>query len=207
MLPAARVAVGWAVAAALAVAACAARSGPYEYEESLALTLDGSAAVELHASVAALNALRGAGIDADPRVPVDLERMRALLAGEGARIAALDALLEDGRPFVRARVEVDDLTQLSRIPAFAWSLYRLRREGDVWTYRQIVGPPNRRALESTGWTGEERVVFRVRVPGEITGHTAPSGRTRGGDTAAWEQPLAVRLRGGAIDLQIEFAPR
>src|SRR5262245_44545317 len=49
----------------------------YEYEEELYLSLDGTATTYVNASVAALDALRGASLDASPAAQVDREKVRA----------------------------------------------------------------------------------------------------------------------------------
>ena len=57
----------------------------YEYEEELYLSLDGSATLNVNASVASLVALRGADLDPDPRARIDRNMVRALFEGEARR--------------------------------------------------------------------------------------------------------------------------
>ncbi len=179
-------------------------AGEYEYVETVTLSPDGAATVEIESSATALALLRGIAVDTerpDPNV------VRGFYAGEPmVTTAAVDTFTRDERPFFRVRAETADLTRLSRVRGLAWSLYRIERDGSRLFYRQVVGfpPPPARELD---WEGDERVAFRVVVPGEVESHTSPNGRTRGGDTVVWEQPLSVRLRGGVIDLQIEIASR
>ena len=67
----------WLVVAAVCLSGCGGVFGPtYEYEEDLSLSLDGSAAVNVSASVAALVALRGADLDADPGAEIDRESVQ-----------------------------------------------------------------------------------------------------------------------------------
>ena len=55
----------------------------YEYEEELYLSLDGSATLNVNASVAALVALRGVDLPVDPHARLDRETVRALYAMPG----------------------------------------------------------------------------------------------------------------------------
>jgi amidase len=186
------------------VSACS-RSGvfrpEYEYEEEIYLALDGSATINVNASVPALVALRGADLDVNPRARLDRERVRALFAAPGADVR-VTLSRRDGRRFVHASVDVDDVRQASRLAPLAWSTYRFERRGDVFEYRQQVGAPARRApIGDVGWTGQELVLFKMHLPAEIVFHNTPDGVLRG-NILEWEQPLTERLAGAPLDLQV-----
>src|SRR5262249_56657525 len=70
-----------ALLAALTVSGAACRTSElfkqYEYEEDVYLSLDGSATVYVNASVAALDALRGASFDTASNATIDRDRVRA----------------------------------------------------------------------------------------------------------------------------------
>jgi hypothetical protein len=68
----------------------------YEYEEELYLSLDGSATLNVNASVAALVALRGADLDVDPRARLDRNRVRAFFEGPGVEVARVSTSRRDG---------------------------------------------------------------------------------------------------------------
>jgi hypothetical protein len=53
-------------------------------------------------------------------------------------------------------------------------------------------------------TGKELVRFRVHLPSRIPFHNAPSGRIERGNILTWGQPLRERLRGTAIEMQVQF---
>ena len=55
----------------------------YEYDERVELSLDGSAVVDINASVPALVALRGATLDVDPEARFDRQAFRRLYEGAG----------------------------------------------------------------------------------------------------------------------------
>lgn len=174
----------------------------YEYEEELYLSLDGSATLNVNASVASLVALRGADLDPDPRARIDRAGVRALFEGEGAR-AAVSLARRDGRRFVHVSVRVDDVRQLSRLVPFAWSAYRFDRRDDVFEFRQVVGPPAAGG-GAIAWAGEEIVAFRMHLPSEVLFHNAPSGDVERGNILEWEQPLAERLAGRPLDIEVNL---
>jgi hypothetical protein len=198
---------------ALVVAAAASGCGgalkpEYEYEEELHLALDGSAIVDVYASVASLVALRGAALDPDPRGRIDLDTVRAFF-GAPATPVAVRLSRRDGRRFVNVRVEVDDVRELSRLAPLAWSSYGFQRRDDVLEFRQVV---REAAVRDPGsgvrrfWTGDERVAFRVHLPSHVVFHNAPSGEILRGNILVWEQPLADRLAGRPIELQVNLEP-
>jgi hypothetical protein len=163
----------------------------YEYEEELYLALDGSATLNVNASVASLVALRGADLDPDPLARIDRNRVRALFEGEGASVS-VSLSRRHGRRFVHASVDVDDVARLSRLAPFAWSAYRFNRAGEAFEFRQVVGPSAGKAVSDVGWTGGEEIVFRMHLPSEIL---------------EWEQPLVDRLAGAPIDIRVQLEPK
>jgi hypothetical protein len=197
-----------ALVVAIAAAACGGGilKPEYEYEEELYLALDGSAQVNVNASVAALVALRGADLNVHPRARVDRSRIRALFGGPGVEVSTPTFSRRDGRRFVHVRLDVADLRQLSRVAPLSWSTYRFDRKGDTFEYRQVVGAPAARAVAAAGWTGREIVAFRVHVPSEITWHNTPSHKVERGNILVWTQPLADRLKGQPVDLAVHMQP-
>ena len=175
----------------------------YEYEEELYLSLDGSATLNVNASVASLVALRGADLDPDPHAHLDRNRVRALFEGEGARVSVSFAR-RDGRRFVHVSVRVDEVRRLTRLAPFSWSAYRFERRDDILEFRQGVGPSAGGKGDGIQWTGEEIVAFRLHVPSEITYHNAPSREVRRGNILEWEQPLAERLDGRPVDMEVHL---
>lgn len=176
----------------------------YEYEEELYLSLDGSATLNVYASVASLVALRGAALDPDPRARIDLDAVRRFFGAPALPVAATLSR-RDGRRFVNVSVEVDDVRELPRLAPFAWSSYRLERRDEVLEFRQTVGTP-KDPQPDLPWTGTELVAFRVHLPSEIAFHNAPSGEILRGNILVWEQPLADRLAGRPLELQVNLEP-
>jgi hypothetical protein len=193
------------VSAALASAGCGGGvfKQQYEYEEELYLELDGSATLNLNASVAALVALHGVDLRTDPAARLDREQVRALFAQPGAD-TAVSLSRRDGRRFVHVRVDMDDVRQLSRIKPFAWSNYRFDRRDDVFEFRQVVGAAAGKPVAGVNWDGTEMVAFRMHLPSEILFHNSTDDVQRG-NILEWEQPLAARLQGEPLELQAHIA--
>src|SRR5215207_2799405 len=124
MLIAGRVAVCAVLCCSAIAAACSGRvlKPQYEYEEELYLDLDGSASLNLNASVPALVALRGVDLPTDPRARLDRDRVRALFARQGSDVT-LSLSRRNGRRFVHVSVQVDDVRRLADIQPFSWSTY------------------------------------------------------------------------------------
>jgi hypothetical protein len=175
----------------------------YEYEEEIYLALDGSATLNINASVPALVALRGADLDTSPRARLDRARVRALF-GDAGRDASVSLSRRDGRRFVHISIDVDDVRQASRLAPFAWSTYRFDREGDLFEFNQVVGPPVGGDVGAVSWSGGELVLFKIHLPSEIVFHNAPSGTVERGNILEWEQPLAERLAGTPLEMEVQL---
>jgi hypothetical protein len=194
------------VAAALVLSACAGRlvKKQYEYEEELYLGLDGSATLNVNASVPALVALRGAELNPSPRARFERERIRAFFDGPGVTVTALSSSRRYGRRFVHVSMDVADVRSLQRVAPFAWSTYRFAREGDIYEFKQVVGAPPAKTISDVGWNGSELVAFRMHLPSKIAYHNAPSHRTERGNILEWEQTLADRMRGTPVDIEVQI---
>ena len=201
-----RVAVCAVLCCSAIAAACSGRvlKPQYEYEEELYLDLDGSATLNLNASVASLVALHGVDLPLDPRARLDRERVRALFARPGSE-ATLSLSRRDGRRFVHVSVEVDHVRRLADIPPFSWSTYRFTRDRDRADYQQRVGAVSGRDVGNVGWEGSEVIAFRLHAPSEVL-FSNSTADIRRGNILEWEQPLAARLRGEPLDLRVQMAP-
>jgi hypothetical protein len=198
--------VPFLLAAALLLSACSGRliKKQYEYEEELYLALDGTAALNINASVPALVALRGADLNPSPRARFERERVRAFYEAPGVTVTALSSSRRYGRRFVHISMDVADVRALQRLAPFAWSTYRFARDGDVYEFKQVVGAPSGRSISDVGWNGSELVAFRMHLPSKIAYHNAPSHRTERGNIVEWEQPLADRLRGAPLEIDVQM---
>ena len=186
---------------ATSVVATACSSGgffrPYEYEEDIYLSLDGSATVYVNSSLAALNALRGASFVTDPAAAVDREKVREFYTTPVTRVLANPtSSRRSGRRFVHVKLDVPDVRKLEEAGPFSWSTYSLARDSDRYVFRQKIGAAAAvNGGTDAGWTGNEMVAFRLHLPSEIVYHNAGPGNPKRGNILAWEQTLADRRRG------------
>ncbi|MSO46094.1 MAG: hypothetical protein EXQ59_04930 [Acidobacteria bacterium] len=178
----------------------------YEYEEEVYLSLEGTATVYVHASLAALNALRGTSFTTAPDAPLDREAVRALFSTPVTRVSGrINTSRRSNRRFIHVKLDVDDIRRLGEAAPFAWSTYEFKRDGDLYVYRQAIGPAAGKDAGDVGLKGLEIVAFRLHLPSRIRYHN--SGRDIGrGNILAWEQPLADRLRGSALALDARMDP-
>ena len=85
---------------ATATAGCAIGSSffrQYEYEEDIYLSLDGTATVYVNSSIAALDALRGASFNPDPRTRVDRDGIRSYYTTPVTRVGVINESRRSGR--------------------------------------------------------------------------------------------------------------
>jgi hypothetical protein len=193
-----------ACAIALVAVACggAGLFKQYEYEEDMYLSLDGSATMYVNSSIAALNALRGTSFDANPVDRFVADEFRAYFSSPDARVTRVNVSRHKGRRFVHVRIDVDDVRKLSQTAPFAWSTYRLERQGNQFLYEQTVGAAaGGTGLHQVGWNGRELVAFRMHLPSKIEEHNTPTHEVGRGNILVWEQSLTDRLRG--VPLSIE----
>src|SRR5262245_47977336 len=166
---------------ALAVSACGIRS-PFkpqpEYEEEIYLALDGTATVNVNASIASLVALRGVDLPTGVRERVDRTDVRRFFEGPGATVTSVSLSRRHKRRFPHVSIDVADVRKLSQLAPFAWSRYRLDQRQDAVDFQQLVGKGSGRPVSGVGWDGSEIVAFRMHIPSEILFHNA-SGVQRG----------------------------
>ena len=195
------------VCALLAPACAGTRLGrqQFEYEEEIYLDVDGTATLNVNASVASLVALRGANLPLDPQARLDRQQVRDFFSGPGSRVTRVSVSRRNGRRFVHLTIDVDDIRRLPTSKPFAWSTYRLDRQGDVVEYRHTVGKAAGLDATRADWRGDEMVRFRVHVPSEIPFHNSPGGVERG-NILTWAQPLAERAEGVPLDMQFQMEP-
>ena len=180
----------------------------YQYEEEVYLSLDGTATVYVNASLAALNALRGTSFDTAPNARLDRQAVRDVFSTPVTRVRGeVSASRRRNRRFVHVKLDVDDIQRLGEAAPFAWSTYELKRDGDLFIYRQAVGPAAGKDMDmsAVGWSGREIVAFRLHLPSKIRYHN--SGRETRGNILTWEQPLADRLRGTPLILDARMDPQ
>ncbi|HMD36282.1 MAG TPA: hypothetical protein VKH42_14995 [Vicinamibacterales bacterium] len=186
---------------ALCLSGCGASSPfrQYEYEEDLYLSLDGSATLYVNASLAALNALRGASFDTKPVARFDRDAVRQYFSSPITHVTWARSSRRNNRRFAHVRIEVDDVRRLGSAAPFAWSSYAFERDGALFVYKQIVGAAAAHD-SAAGWSGSEPVAFRLHLPSKITFHDNGAQLKRG-NILVWEQTLADRLNGVPLAME------
>jgi hypothetical protein len=203
------------LAVVMTAAACNGRvfGKPYEYEEDLHLSLDGSAVLVVNASIPALVALRGLPLDASPSAAPDRAKIRAAYESPVTKVTRVSPpWTRAGRRFVQVRLEIRDITKLSEAAPLSWSRYQLGQRDGHHVFEQKVGASALRpgTLQNVGWKGNELVGFRLHLPSRIVWHNARDLATDGpravarGNILAWEQHLADRLDGTPLDIKVEM---
>ena len=204
-----------AAVTAVAVSACGggADGGPggagffrqYEYEEEVYLSLDGSATVYVHTSLAALNALRGTSYATAPNAPLDRDAVKAFFSTPVTHVnGQISASRRSNRRFIHVKLDINDIRQLDEAAPFAWSKYEFARDGDLYVFKQRLGSAAGKDVGDVGWTGREIVGFRLHLPSKIEYHNTRREVGRG-NILTWEQPLTERLRGTALLLDARMA--
>jgi hypothetical protein len=179
-------------------------SRKYEYDEDVHLALDGSATIYVNASVPALVALRGAGFDVNPRARLDRDDVRALYESPVTRVISVTTSRRDNRRYVHLRLETDDIRRLAQVPPFAWSRYGFERRDNVVVFTQSVGAVPSRQVGDVGWSGDELVAFRLHLPSRVPFHNSPSREIQRGNIIVWEQPLASRIKGEPVNIEVHM---
>jgi hypothetical protein len=172
----------------------------YEYDERVELSLDGSAILDINASIPALVALRGATLSVDPEARFDRQAFRRLYEGPGVTVREVSAFRRHGRRFVHVRLQVNDIAQLPRLVPLSWSRYQLDRLDQEFRFVQEVGPAAQLQVGDVGWTGDELIAFRVHLPSRINFHNSPLAVERG-NILVWEQTLRDRLAGTPLRME------
>ena len=172
----------------------------YEYEEEMYLSLDGTATLYVNSSLAAMNALRGTAFDTSA-ARVDREAVRRYFTTPSIRVARVTESRRSGRRFMHVRLEVDDIRKLGTAAPFAWSSYSFERKGELYIYKQAVGPAAAKDVGNVGWNGQELTAFRMHLPSKIDWHNTPTHEVGRGNILSWEQSLTERMKGVPLELE------
>ena len=179
-------------------------SRKYEYEEEIFLALDGSASVYVNAAVPALVALRGASLPVDPNARLDRTVVRDWYESPAAHVLSVTASRRDNRRYVHVRLSVPDIRKLGEAKPFAWSMYSMAPVDGLFEYTQQVQAAAGQDVGQVGWTGRERVAFRLHVPSKVQFHNAPSKTIERGNILVWEQTLVERQKGAPVEIRVRM---
>jgi hypothetical protein len=214
-LTVAHVLIVFAVLGAALAAACGGSvfGKVYEYEEDIAVSLDGAADVTINASLPALAALRGLDVPLDPAARFEPDRIRSLYESPVSQVTRVSRpWRRQGRRFVQVRLHVPDVRKLPQAPPFSWATYDVAEKDGLVVYRQTIAASALRpgTLQNVGWTGGELVAFRLHLPSRISWHNARDLETNEtsdiarGNILSWEQHLTDRLDGRPITIEVRM---
>ncbi len=179
----------------------------YEYQEDVYLSLDGSASVYIGSSLAALAALYGVDVPTEPSALVDRAQLRRVLGGPGVTVSSISTWRRYGRRFVTVRLDTNDVRRLPNAAPFAADTFEFGVISNGYRLTEHIGPARNRPIESVGWSGRELVGFRWHIPSRVENHnTYPQNLLRG-NILVWEQPLAKRLAGVPLEMNVDMQGR
>ncbi len=187
----------------------------YEYEEDATVALDGSAIVNINASIASLVALRGLDLDPNPRARFDQEyvanvRRQAEASGCQVERVSSTSWYRHGRRFIQIRLNVPAVSAAAKCGLLAWSKYSYADSGTSISLRQEIGAGAGKDVATANWNGSELVAFKLHLPSKITFHNMRDNKTGGtldplrGNILAWEQNLADRRAGKPLVMEMKM---
>ncbi|MCX6550833.1 MAG: hypothetical protein NTY02_07490 [Acidobacteria bacterium] len=176
----------------------------YEYEEDITLSVDGSARIELNASIPALVNLRGFDLNTHATALLDRSRIRDLFTTPATRVVRISSWRRFGRRFVQVRLAVDDITKLGSTAPFSWATYTIDRRDGLVVYRQVLGAAAGKPVPDLKLKGDELMAIRLHVPSRIRYHNAGEGNLKRGNILVWEQEFAARQIGSPLEIEARF---
>src|SRR5262249_24747423 len=133
---------------------------------------------------------------------IDRDAVRAWFTTPATKVTRTPTLSRrSGRRFVHVRLDADDVRRLSQAAPLAWSSYSFGKDGDLFDYRQVLGPPTGKSIGQAGWTGDEIVAFRLHLPSDVIYTNASAENHKRGNILVWEQALRDRLSGQPLTLE------
>ena len=165
----------------------------YEYEHEFWLRVDGSGSVYVTGQPRLWTAFKGLGSPTDPEGTATREAARALFERAGLRVRRVTLTRRQGRPYLFVAADFDDVSRLSRTPAFPDLDLRLSREGDRLRLNGTWKPPTPAAPERAGWDG--LMAVRFHLPSKVYEHHNAVDGVERGNIVAWRQDLTAALRG------------
>jgi hypothetical protein len=182
----------------------------YEYEEDITLSVDGSAVININASLASLVVLRGLPLDVNPRVKFEPSKVRAAFEAVGCAVTRVSSSpwIRENRRFVQIRLDLAHITDAAKCGVLAWSTYSFGEANGLLAYRQTVGMPAGGDAKGINWKGNELVGFKLHLPSKIQSHnvrdvdTHEALQPERGNILTWEQYLRDRRLGTPLVMEM-----
>ena len=182
----------------------------YEYEEDITLAVDGSATINVNASIASLVVLRGLPLDMNARTRFAPEKVRAAFEAVGCNVTRVSSSpwIREGRRFVQVRLDLANVQDAAKCGVLGWSTYKFGEVDGVLAYRQAVGMSAGGDAKGVNWKGTELVGFKLHLPSKIRSHNVrdvdshePVPPERG-NILTWEQYLKDRQIGTPLVMEM-----
>jgi len=182
----------------------------YEYEEDITLAVDGSAVININASLASLVVLHGLPLDVNPRVKFAPEKVRAAFEAAGCVVTRVSSSpwIRENRRFVQVRMDLANIADAAKCRVLGWSTYSFGEVNGVLAYRQTVGMPAGGDATGINWKGKELVGFKLHLPSKIQSHnvrdvdTHETLKPERGNILTWEQYLKDRRLGTPLVMEM-----
>jgi hypothetical protein len=168
----------------------------YEYEHEFWLRVDGSGQVFVTGQPALWNAFKGIGQRSDPDGTVTTEAVAELFTRSGLHVKRATLTHRDGRAYIFVSADFEDVSRLSKSPAFPDLDVRLVRDGD---HLRLDGTWQRPAgLAGNVSDAAGLMAVRFHLPSKVYEHKNAASGVERGNIVAWRQEVAAALRGDAL---------
>jgi hypothetical protein len=168
----------------------------YEYEHEFWLKVDGSGRVHVTGQPWLWNAFKGVGRADDPEGTVSREVVRALFERSGLQVRRVTLTHREGRPYIFIAADFDDISRLTRAPAFPDLDIRLRREGDRLLLDGEWAKP--KDAPRPGHEAAGLMAVRFHLPSKVYEHKNAAEGVERGNIVAWRQDVAAALGGQTL---------
>ena len=95
---------------------------------------------------------------------------------------------------------------VSACPMLSWATIRFARNDGLFRFREDLGKSADTAVGNVGWTGKERVGFRLHLPSKIAYHNAGEDNLLRGNILLWDQTLTDRFKGVPLEMETRMEP-
>jgi hypothetical protein len=187
----------------------------YEYEQQFFFDVNGSARVEIDASISALVALHGLALDPNPLARLDTAMVRRVFEQAGCQVTRVGSpWRRDGRRFVQVTLQVDDIRRAAACAPLAWATYAFGPyDGGLLRYASRLGASASGNPGAVNWNGSELVAIKLHLPSKIEYQNVKrledgsNGATERGNILTWEQRLTDRRAGAPVDIEVRMDPQ
>jgi hypothetical protein len=178
----------------LLVLTAASGCATYEYEEEVFLEVDGSGAIRMSGSEAAIEALHH----------VDGKHATSLFDADGVEVVSSRETERDRRKFIHVEARFGAWEDLCAAPVFQGRSCRLVSSEDGLELDLSLASPREAAPERLD--PQALLALRYHFPSTIHYHNSPGGIERG-NILAWKRTFREHFAGRPLDVEVRFDRR